>query len=59
MDLNLDIQVTILILGDVPRVTSLVDILGVPTDCDGRTLSDTSVDGEHFPEGVCCDFMIG
>ena len=37
----------------------MVDILRVPADCDGRTLSDTGIDGEDGPEGVCCDFMIG
>lgn len=37
----------------------MVDILRVPPDCDGRTLSDAGIDGEDGPEGVRCDFMIG
>ena len=44
---------------DVPRITALVDILGVPTNRNSRTLSDTRIDGIESPEGVCCDFVVG
>ena len=44
---------------DVPRITTLVDILRVPTNRKSRTLSETRIDGIDSSEGVCCDFMIG
>ena len=44
---------------DVPRITPLVDILGVPTDRNSRTFSDTRIDGIESPERVCCDFVVG
>ncbi len=44
---------------DLPRIAPLVDILRVPADCNSRALSNTSIDGEDSPEGVCCDFVVG
>lgn len=57
--LYFNIQASFLLLRDVPGVTPLVDVLGVPANCNGRTLSDTRIDGKDTPEGVRCDFMIG
>lgn len=57
--LHFNIQATILVLRDVPRITPLVDILRVPSDCNGRALSNTRIDGKDSSEGVRCDFMIG
>ena len=44
---------------DVPRITTLIDILRVPTNRNSRTLRDTRIDDIDRPEGVCCDFMVG
>ena len=57
--LYFNIQASFLLLTDVPGVTPLVDVLGVPANCNGRTLSNTRIDGKDTPEGVRCDFMIG
>ena len=44
---------------DVPRITPFVVILRIPADCNGRTLSNTRVDGIDSPEGVRGDFVVG
>lgn len=57
--ISFSIQATILLLGDQPRITPLVDILRVPANCNRRALSNTRIDRKDRPEGVRCDFMIG
>lgn len=55
---NLNIQAPFLVLRGVPRISPLVDILWIPANCDGRTLSNTRIDGKDSPERVRCDFVI-